>query len=62
MGAIISVRELSAKRWKGSHVGEVWGPYSRYTTRRTSLMEASPEPHLIAQSNDSRFTGRSQAH
>ncbi len=44
MDAIISVREPPAKRWKGSHVGAVWGwePYSGTATRRSSIVEASP--------------------
>ena len=66
MDAIISVREPPAKRWKGSHVGAVWGwePYSGTATRRSSVVQASPEPmpHEIGQSNNSPATGRSQAH
>ena len=64
MDAIISVREPPAKRWKGSHVGAVWGwePYSETATRRSSLMKASsePMPHEIGQSHCSPATGGSQ--
>ena len=64
--AIFSVREPPAKRWKGSHVGAIWGwePYSGTATRRSSLMEASPEPmpHEIGQSHCSPATGRSEAY
>ncbi len=57
MGAIISVRELSAKRWKGSHVGEVWGVLlgncgaSQFTDGGVAL--AGPSPDRARQ----RFSG-----
>ncbi len=62
MDAIISVREPPAKRWKGSHVGEVWGALlgncgaSQFTDGGVALADAAP----IAQSNNSPATGGSQ--
>jgi hypothetical protein len=63
VGAIISVRELSAKRWKGFQRGGVWGTLlRRYGTPQFSRGGASPEPipRGIAQGNDSPATGGSQ--
>jgi hypothetical protein len=63
--AIISMRELSAKCWKGSQRGEVWGWWAflgncdapQFSRAGVAGADAAP----IAQSNNSPFTGRSQA-